>query len=134
MNVRQMAEMTKTTEVIARAISFDDRLQNAWKINVEFNSRLKMSYGRGGPSHYGIKLHPLLKQHPIQLRNTFLHELAHCMEYLLYRKCGHGAQFWESMIRLGEKPWIKDNHEFSLREHYRQEAADAETMLSSIGL
>jgi predicted SprT family Zn-dependent metalloprotease len=133
-NVREMAAITKTSTEISRAISFDLRLFPAWEINVEWNPRLKTSYGRGGPTHYGIKLHPAIKTYPDQLRRTFLHELAHCMEYLLYHTCGHGQGFWEAMIRLGEKPWEKNQHEFSLHKYNRDKAIAADIELKELGL
>jgi predicted SprT family Zn-dependent metalloprotease len=134
MNVIKMAEITKTKTVISRAISYDPRLFAAWEINVEWNPRLKTSYGRGGPTHYGIKLHPAIQSYPDQPRSTFLHELAHCMEYILYQKCRHGQSFWEAMIRLGEKPWEKNNHEFSLRQYNRDQAIAADADLTAAGL
>jgi predicted SprT family Zn-dependent metalloprotease len=86
-------QITNTSTVISRAISFDPRLFPAWEINVEWNPRLKTSYGRGGPTHYGIKLHPAIQTYPDQLRRTFLHELAHCMEYLFTEHAGMDKAF-----------------------------------------
>jgi predicted SprT family Zn-dependent metalloprotease len=132
--VLAFAELTDTFDVIERAVSFDERLEAVWPIKVEWNDKLKVSYGRGGPTHYGIKLHPALRDHKKQLRNTFLHELAHCMEYILYKRCGHSQTFWEAMIRLGEKPWEKGDHEFSLRKYNSDQQAAAQRMLEEAGL
>jgi hypothetical protein len=109
-SVRYFAELTGTTNVIDRAISFDERLLALWNVPVKWNYNLKNSAGFANIR--GISLHPGLKQaSETEFRATFLHELAHVCEGLLYNDTyGHSQHWWEAMIRLGEKPWINRHH------------------------
>jgi hypothetical protein len=109
-SIRHFATITDTITIIERAISFDDRLFAIWNVPIRWNYNLKNSAGCA--SIRGISLHPGLKQaSETELRATFLHELAHVCEGLLYNNTyGHSQHWAEAMIRLGENPWINRHH------------------------
>ncbi len=103
-NVKQVAERFDLTDRINRAISYDVRLDRVWQIPVEWNFRLKNSAGNANDKR--IHLHPGLASASAEdFKDTFLHELAHSCEYILYGQGGHSQTWWEAMIRLGCKPW-----------------------------
>jgi hypothetical protein len=94
---------------IERAITYDPRLDRLWCIPVHFNFSLKSSAGRA--DRRSIELHTgLLQATPAEFRATFLHEVAHVCEDLIYGKCTHSQTWWEAMIRLGEQPWHNRFH------------------------
>lgn len=76
------------------------------EVTVELSNRLRT---RGGTaSHNGILItlnYRLLKENPDQLKNVYVHELAHIVCNRVYlRKCGH-SNLWKAMMSsMGEKP------------------------------
>lgn len=108
-DIAHYARQLDCTPAIERAITFDTKLSRLWLIPVHFNFSLKSSAGRA--NRFGIDLHPgLLQATQAEFRATFLHEVAHVCEYLIYGKGGHGETWWEAMIRLGERPWQNRHH------------------------
>lgn len=106
-SVQAFAQEFGLIQVIARAISFHPNALAGGKlysVKVEWNHRLERSAGRFN-SLRGIELHPgLAHAKPKDLHETFLHELAHAMQWLVYRKVDHGETWWEMMHQLGQKP------------------------------
>jgi hypothetical protein len=119
--VESFARELGLQDILSRAISFDPRLEKTKQIPVAFNWNLKSCAGRGSTSK--IHLHPGLRdQGKIALISTFLHEVAHAMEGLIYGgwKYGHGYNWFEQMIRLGQVPERTHNYAAC-----RQRKADA---------
>lgn len=111
--VRTFAKAYDLELIIIRAFSFHSVLENEtfpslWYVPVVFNPRLQTTAGfaRHSP-RYEIELNPALAG-PLasreQLVATFLHELAHLMEYRVLRTHGHGAGWWMMMHQLGQIP------------------------------
>jgi hypothetical protein len=109
-NIAKFARELDCIYCIERAITFDPiPLAGIWNVPVMWNFSLRTSAGRA--SRHGIELHPGLLQATVEeYRNTFLHELAHICELRIYGTIGHSREWWEAMIRLGEKPWITRHH------------------------
>lgn len=79
-------------------------------LKVELNTRMRTSAGRARINHTNldkclIKLHyRLLKDDIKELKNTYIHELAHIYVNLKYGKdMNHGKEFQEAMELMGEK-------------------------------
>jgi SprT-like family len=106
-SVRAFATEFGLVSVIDRAITFHPAaLGNGrlYAVQVEWNHRLERSAGRFN-SLRGIELHPGLAHAKAKdLHETFLHELAHAMQFLVYGKVDHLASWWEMMHQLGQKP------------------------------
>lgn len=106
-SVRAFATEFGLIQVIDRAISFHPAaLGNGklYSIKVDWNLSLRKAAGRFG-TNQGIELHPgLAHAKPKDLHETFLHELAHAMQWLVYRKVDHAETWWEMMHQLGQKP------------------------------
>jgi len=105
--VRAFAQEFGLVSVIDRAISFhpsqfiNGKLYN---VPVNWNHKLRRTAGTFS-SKDGIELHPgLACASPRDLHATFLHELAHAMQFLVYGKVDHGETWWEMMHQLGQKP------------------------------
>lgn len=63
--------------------------------------------GTAGKAHRQgkIQLHRGLLDQPVyDLVETFLHEVAHIMQWLRYGMMDHGATWHEAMYQLGQKP------------------------------
>lgn len=110
--IAQLAQSYGCLSEIERAITYNPRAyQRLLGTNVNLNGNLRSSAGlaRGSISRgYAIDLHPGLQRVPREdFIATFLHEVAHVMQYMEYGKMDHGATWWEAMIRLGRKPWTK---------------------------
>lgn len=92
--------------VIARAITFHPEIElPLLATRVEWNPRFKHTAGQYSPREKLITLHPGLRYaEPSDLIGTFLHEVAHVMQVLTYRKCDHGETWWEMMHQLGQRP------------------------------
>jgi hypothetical protein len=107
--IRSYSNLLGCSAAIERAITYDPKLERIWPVPVAFNFSLKSSAGRA--SLRGIELHTgLLQATPAEYRATFLHEVAHVCEDLIYGKCTHSQTWWEAMIRLGEQPWHNRFH------------------------
>lgn len=108
--VKSLAYQRGLTAVLDRAFSFHTQLGTAdvWNIPVEFSDRIQTSAGnfRAKPRGGQIKLHRALEApaNKQPLDETFLHELAHAMQWLVYGVCDHSATWWEMMHQLGQKP------------------------------
>lgn len=102
-NVRQVATDLGLLARVERAVSFDPRLERIWQVPVEWNFRLRNRAGNANASR--IHLHPGLQAASrAEFIDTFIHELAHVCEYVLYGYGGHSANWWEAMHRLGARP------------------------------
>lgn len=132
MTIRTFAEMTNTSATIARAMSYDTKLALLFDMPCGYSDRLKKSTGRGG--HAGINLHPALRNNPRQLRATFLHEVAHVMEWVCYKKCGHSYNWQEAMIRLGQNPHENRYHSIGieLRQYHENEQTEARALIAEL--
>lgn len=113
--VLSLAEQLGLVESIERAISYSpQKLAALWSVPCSFNYRLRNSAGYaryGRDAKLSIEFHPGLASATAQeFRDTFLHELAHVMQYLEYRLMDHGHTWWEAMIRLGAEPWETRYH------------------------
>lgn len=106
-SVQAFAQEFGLIQVIARAISFHPAALGNGKlyaVKVEWNHNLRKAAGRFS-SIRGIELHPgLAHAKPKDLHETFLHELAHAMQFLVYGKVDHGETWWEMMHQLGQRP------------------------------
>lgn len=101
--VLNFAEHLDCVALINRAVSFDERLAAIYNVECKWSHNVKHSGGWGGryiTLAVGLQNASLEDQ-----RNTFLHEVAHAMEFILYGRTGHSQNWWEAMIRLGQKPW-----------------------------
>lgn len=92
-------------QIVDRALSFHPQIRhNLMAVRIEFNFNLKRVAGRAFQSGR-IELHPgLLHGSKQDLIETFLHELAHIMQYYSYGVMDHGASWWEMMHQLGQRP------------------------------
>lgn len=132
--VREIARIYSLEQEISRAISFNPaRLERIWNIPVNTNFALKSSAGRAH-SRRGIELHPgLFTVASHDFIATFMHEVAHMMQWLEYGGMDHGQTWWEAMIRLGRKPWQDRRH--NLQEcRQRVLANSTEKSLEELGL
>lgn len=111
--VRDFAEQLDLIQIIDRAISYNpEAYKNIYQIPVIYNYRLRNSAGNA--TRFQITLHPGLQNANISdLKSTLLHEIAHVLDFMQNHKSGHGAGWWEAMIRLDEKPWITRYHNIS---------------------
>lgn len=103
--VLDFAKSLNLVDRINRAISFNPNAFNSrlWQIPCYYNHRLRNSAGNA--NRFRICLHPGLQQATeLELTTTFLHELAHVMDYLENGQSSHGYGWWQAMIRLGENP------------------------------
>ena len=109
--VRTIAEQLGVVRVIDRAISFHERLPGTnpglWGISVEYTARMQRRAGCFRGNEMAIELHPALAG-PFAKRGehieTFLHELAHAMQWIVYRRVDHGETWYEMMHQLGQQP------------------------------
>lgn len=100
--VRDFAKVRGLDRVIERAISFHPQLPGGlWQTPVSTGERFQTRAGDASKQH-GIRLHSQLRGK--DLDETFLHELAHIMELIVYGSSSHGATWWEMMHQLGQKP------------------------------
>ena len=77
-------------------------------ITVKYNSRLKTTAGRADKN--GIELNlPLLAEHPDQLPQVYVHELAHtlCRRIWPQKAKGHNKYWQYLMIRMGFHPTVR---------------------------
>lgn len=106
-SVRAFAQEFGLIPVIDRAITFHpSALGNGrlYAVKVDWNINLRKAAGRFN-SLRGIELHPGLAHTKVKdLHETFLHELAHASQWLVYGKVDHLATWWEMMHQLGQKP------------------------------
>lgn len=105
------ANGNSATDIVVRAAMFYPRqiTGNIWSIPVAWNYNLRSSAGLGGS--IGIQLHPGHQTEGLQdLAETFFHELAHAIEWLVFRKVGHGANWWAAMHHLGRNPVTERRH------------------------
>lgn len=132
--VREIAQVYYLEPEISRAISFNPtRLERIWEIPVNTNFGLKSSAGRASVMR-GIELHPGLFRVTTQdFIATFMHEVAHIMQWLEYGCMDHGQTWWEAMIRLGRKPWQDRRHNLS-ECRQRAQANSTEKSLDELGL
>lgn len=106
--VREIAIQLGVIPIIERAFSFHPILSltdRLWNLPVEYNFRLKTTAGQFWSQDMRIVLHPgLLNAEKQDHIATFLHELAHAMQFTVYKQRGHGASWWEMMHQLGQQP------------------------------
>lgn len=105
----------RLTSVLHRALLFHPQIGSALHaVPVEWNPRLKAAAGNFTTKPIGISLHPaLIRERAGEIEKTFLHEVAHAMQYLQYKEVNHGESWWEMMHQLGQKP--ERCHSMSLR-------------------
>lgn len=95
-----------TDALIQRALTYHPSIAaNLYAIPVNFNSSLSTAAGNFRTKPLAINLHIGLNraQHS-DLKATFLHEVAHAMQWLRYHEINHGASWWEMMHLLAQKP------------------------------
>lgn len=111
-NVETFAREYGLMPVIDRACSFHPLIKSALLATpCEWNLRLHSSAGYYH-SERGITLHLGLKREGSEAtRATFLHEVAHAMQWLRYREVNHGASWLEMMHQLGQQP--KRTHSYA---------------------
>ena len=109
--VKDFANQHGLMLTVRRAMSFHpqhfpDATSSLWSIPVEYSAHLQTSAGyfHCGPPmkitlHYGLQRSALHELH-----ETFLHELAHAMQWIRYAKVDHNATWWEMMHQLGAHP------------------------------
>lgn len=134
--IRQLAHQLGQTHTIQRAFGFHLKLQTLdqiiWDMPVEYNPRLERTAGRAHCSEGKIELHTCFangqasREHHIE---TFLHELAHIHQWLVYHTADHGADWWEMMFQLGQKP--KRTHSITA---CRAASATARVSIEEMGL
>ncbi|HMD81350.1 MAG TPA: SprT-like domain-containing protein, partial [Anaerolineales bacterium] len=103
--VLDFATELKQMTYISRALSYYSHIgPKLWVIPCEWNYDLKTSAGRFS-ARRGITLHPGLKKaDPAHMVETFMHELAHAMQYLAHGKVNHGHSWHEMMYLLAQRP------------------------------
>lgn len=115
------SEWLKCEDDIHRAISFDYRLHKLWNLKVTYNYKLKNSAGMAY-RRYGdiwMSMHPgILDASVEEYIKTFLHELAHCAQYLTGVNDGHGLGWIVNMARLGQDP--RENRRHSIKSCMRR--------------
>lgn len=92
--------------LITRALTYHPNItRKVWETRVLYNPDLRTTAGRFMPRASLIEMHPGHKfADRRHLKETFLHELAHAMEWYAYRKGGHGQTWYEMMHILAQKP------------------------------
>lgn len=92
--VDQFATDIGVNAILTRALSFHPHIGTRIRgIRVEFDGGLKREAGQFSTQR-GIRLHPGLMapgKSSKDLIETFLHELAHAMQWLAYSKIDHSA-------------------------------------------
>src|SRR5574337_896033 len=102
--IREVAEQFNCTYEIDRALTFyPAKAQAIWNVPVAWDWRLGTTAGRAH-SKRGITLHPGLPHQSEGPQPTFLHEVAHMLQFILYGEINHGRTWWECMYRLGRIP------------------------------
>jgi predicted SprT family Zn-dependent metalloprotease len=113
--VRQFAALCGATYEIERCLTFyPEKAQSIWDANVGYSNALKTAGGQAKrrAGIISIELNPKLPQISGEPKSTFLHEVAHCLQYIIYGKGDHGFTFWEIMFRLGQKPTRCHSYDF----------------------
>lgn len=127
--VAEFALNISATRIIQWALLFHPQIQGKlMHIPVVWNTNLDSSGGnfRSQPAML-ISLHPALQREgATAVHETFLHELAHAMQWLVYHEVNHGATWWEMMHQLGQKP--RRCHQMNLRAKGNQAAMSPEEM------
>ncbi len=115
--VKTIAAQHGLEQIISRAHSFHPQLQSRAQsilgTEVNYSDRLQTSAGNFAPRKNLISLHPAFLGPRTRTQDhleTFLHELAHLHQWVVYGRCDHGATWWEMMHQLGQKP--VRTHEF----------------------
>jgi hypothetical protein len=103
--IRKFSADLGQDQILARALSYHPTIAQALLATpCDWSSKLHASAGYAS-SRRGISLHHGLRaEGPQAIIDTFLHEVAHIMQYLVYREFNHGATWWEMMHHLGAKP------------------------------
>lgn len=117
--VETMAKELGLIPILERAFSFHPTICiSTLGTRVEWSNRLQTSAGYASGIR-GITLHQSLRA---ALRDewieTFLHEVAHMMQFYLYHEINHGASWWEMMHQLGQKP--KRTHQIAAVKRRRE--------------
>lgn len=92
--------------LIERALTYHPNItRKTWETRVIWDRSLKKAAGQFRSRERVILLHPGLKlAHKFQYVETFLHELAHAMQWYAYAKADHGPTWYEMMHILAQKP------------------------------
>lgn len=112
--VRFFAERLGVAHLIDRALTYYPAIErDLWSTKVEITTRVSRTAGRATPGR--ITLHSaLVHEGPQAFVQTFLHEVAHVMQYLVHGHFNHGESWWKMMHILDQKP---------IRTHRFQSAA-----------
>lgn len=109
--VRSVATSLNLLPTINRAISFQPTLARLerviWDTPITYPTQMGTSAGWFRANPCRISLHPALegtRAQPQDHIETFLHELAHEHQFLVYGIVDHGATWWEMMYQLGQQP------------------------------
>jgi len=91
---------------INRALTYHPNItRKTWETRIVWDPALKSVAGQFRTKICLIRLHPGLKlAHRFHYTETFLHELAHAMQWYAYGKCDHGQTWYEMMHILAMKP------------------------------
>lgn len=108
MNVQEFAVQHGLAATLLRALSFHPTIgPRLLAVPVEYNPNLTTAAGqfttRGGPPRISLHL-ALPNEAPGELAATFLHEVAHAMQWFVYSEVNHSASWWEMMHQLGQRP------------------------------
>lgn len=93
--------------IIQRALTYHPSItRRVMELRVVWNHNLQTAAGRFHSAKNQIELHPgLAYAHQAnKLEETFLHELAHAMQWYAYSKCDHAESWWEMMHLLATTP------------------------------
>lgn len=102
-----VASFEKGLELFKSKRSFD----SSEKVTVIWNSKMRSCAGRAKKKGLEIHLNSrLLSENPNELLPTFLHELAHILDYVINAKSsGHGYAWKRIMVDLGEPVEVYHN-------------------------
>lgn len=104
MNVRQFAEDCGASYEIERCLTYYPlKVEAVWSVPVEYSERFVSSAGYAHQSR-GITLNPRIRSIRNEPKETFLHEVAHMIQWLAYGHIDHGYTFHEVMHRLAQVP------------------------------
>jgi predicted SprT family Zn-dependent metalloprotease len=135
-------DASPTVEMMARELRVLTRVRKVagsqarvvLALSVAYNPRLKRAYGCFRCTTTAIELAPWLRNDPRQLRDTFLHEVAHAIHFLAgNRGPSHGAEWKEVAQSLGVPPRACSDVEVEGQAEYRPRKARAIGRCESCG-
>ena len=111
---RELRVLTKVRKVAG------SRAREILALPVIYNPRLKRAYGCFRCATMAIELAPWLRNDSGELRDTFLHEVAHAMHFVAGdRGSSHGAEWAEIALSLGADPRACGDVEVEGQVEYR---------------